>query len=428
MLLLNVCLMTALNLLLIICTGLLLQVAAGVAMAAWRLKYVAQQAPQSNEQVIRSATGGAWPGWRDFRITGRQFEDTSKSQCSFFLQPVDGRLLADFKPGQYVTVSLPAGATAGGGKPLEAGPERRLIRCYSLSDQHDPAAYRLTIKRALAPPDRRDLPPGLASNYLHDVVQEGDVLKLKAPAGQFFLDRDATVPAVFIAGGIGITPMVSMLRWSLANQPQRAVHLYYGVRNSADHAFKSQLEALAGSTPAFALHVVYSSAGPSDVLDRDYQHAGYIDIDLLRNTLAHGRHQFYVCGPPPMMQNLVPALRDWGVQEADIHYEAFGPATVRPAIPTSNEPLAGTPVSWDVRLCRTGRTLVWDGQDNNLLDFVERQGVAVDSGCRSGSCGTCEAKLVSGAVRYVDQPDYDISPGHCLLCVAMPTSALVLEA
>jgi ferredoxin len=172
---------------------------------------------------------------------------------------------------------------------------------------------------------------------------------------------------------------------------------------------------------------VYSSAGPDDVLDRDYQHAGYIDIDLLRNTLAHGRHQFYVCGPPPMMQNLVPALRDWGVQEADIHYEAFGPATVRPAVPTTNEPLSGTAVSWDIRLSRSGRTLVWDGQDDNLLDFVERQGVAVDSGCRSGSCGTCEAKLVSGTVRYADQPDYDISPGHCLLCVAMPESALVLE-
>nr|WP_315491164.1 2Fe-2S iron-sulfur cluster-binding protein [uncultured Rhodoferax sp.] len=420
--------MTALHLLLIICAGLLLQVAAGVAVAAWRLKYVAQQAPQSNEQAKRSATGGAWPGWRDFRITGRQFEDASKSQCSFYLQPVDGKLLTDFKPGQYITVSLPIGATADGGKPLEAGSERRLIRCYSLSDQPDPSVYRLTIKRALAPANRSDLPPGLASNYLHDLVQVGDVLKLKAPAGQFFLDSDATVPAVFIAGGIGITPMVSMLRWSLVNQPQRAVHLFYGVRNSADHAFKSQLEALAGSTPAFTLHVVYSSAGPSDVLDRDYQHAGYIDIDLLRYTLAHCRHQFYVCGPPPMMQSLVPALRDWGVQEADIHYESFGPATVRPAIPSSNEPLAGTVVSWDVRLNRSGRTLVWDGQDNNLLDFVERQGVAVDSGCRSGSCGTCEAKLVSGAVRYVDQPDYDISPGHCLLCVAMPTSALVLEA
>jgi len=85
-----------------------------------------------------------------------------------------------------------------------------------------------------------------------------------------------------------------------------------------------------------------------------------------------------------------------------------------------------TPV--EVHFRRSGRTLTWDGQDDNLLDFAERHGVEVDSGCRSGGCGACETKMLSGTVRYGGKPDHDVAAGHCLLCVGAPTSALELEA
>jgi ferredoxin-NADP reductase len=259
-------------------------------------------------------------------------------------------------------------------------------------------------------------------------VHGGDVVQVKAPAGHFFIDPDASVPAVFIAGGIGITPMMSMLRWCLAEQPDRLIHLYYGVRSRADHAFKLVLEALAAAHPTFQLNVVYGSPGPDDVQGRDYQHPGRVDLSLLRRTLPHGRHQFYVCGPPPMMQSLVPALRAWGVQDSDIRFEAFGPASVRPTGPVSNEPAVATAASIAVRFSRAGRTLTWDGQDANLLDFAERHGLAVDSGCRTGSCGTCQTRLLSGVVTYADKPDHDIPKGQCLLCVGKPQSALELNA
>jgi ferredoxin-NADP reductase len=419
--------MTALQLLGIISTALLLQVAVGVGVILWRRGNPASQVPLHDASILRAESMGAWQGWRDFRVTRRTFEDAAMSQCSFYLRPADGAPLPGFKPGQYLTVSLPLGGLSEKGMPADAGAERRLIRCYSLSDQPDPAIYRITIKRALAPPDRQDLPPGVVSGYLHDHVQVDDVLMLKAPSGRFFIDTETETPVVLVAGGIGITPMLSMLRWCTALQPQRVVHLYYGVRNSADHAFKSMLESLVASCANFTLHVVYSNPDRDDTQGRDYQHVGYVDLDLLRGTLTHGRHQFYVCGPPPMMQSLVPALRGWGVREDDIHYEAFGPATVLPAVSPTNAPLAATAGALDIRLNRSGRTLVWDGQDGNLLDFVERQGVAVDSGCRSGSCGSCETRLTSGTVHYADKPDYDIAAGHCLLCVAKPQSALVLE-
>jgi ferredoxin-NADP reductase len=423
--------MTALQLLTWIVAALLLQLIAGIAVTVVRWRAGASQVPPPGASEAAVTSPLAWSGWRDFRVTRRNFEDAANTQCSFRLEPVDGRPLPDFRPGQYLTFSLPceAGERESNSKSADGVPaaQRQLIRCYSLSDRPDPAGYRITIKRMPAPAGRPELLPGAASNHFHDQVQAGDVLKAKAPSGQFFIDADATVPAVFIAGGIGITPMMSMLLWCLKHQPERALHLYYGVRHSADQAFKAGLEALASSHPNFQLHVVYSQPGPDEVQGHDHRHVGYITLELLRSTLVHGRHQFYVCGPPPMMQSLVPALRAWGVEENDIHFEAFGPASARPAGPATNEPLASASTSFEVRLNRSGRTLVWNGQDANLLDFAERQGVAVDSGCRTGSCGTCETRLVAGTVAYADPPDHDIAPGHCLLCVGQPRSALELD-
>jgi ferredoxin-NADP reductase len=295
-----------------------------------------------------------------------------------------------------------------------------------LSDRPDPSYYRVTIKRVPAPADHPEFAPGLSSNHFHDRVQVGDILRVKAPAGHFFIDPDPTVPVVLIGGGIGITPMISMLRWCLAEQPQRMVHLYYGLRNSHEHAFKQGLEQIAAAHPPLRLNIVYSRPGESDVEGRDFQHRGHVDVELLRRTLPHGRHQFYVCGPPAMMEALVPAVAAWGVPLPDIHYEAFGPASIKlPAVPAGPALLVA---ELEVRFQRSGRTLAWDGRDPSLLDFAERHGISVESGCRSGSCGSCETRLVEGTVRYEHPPDHDVAPGHCLLCVGRPTSAVVLEA
>jgi len=411
--------MTAPELLALICATLLLQVVAGAGVALWRRRRGAESPPEAAIANAAPAPAGAWPGWRDFRVARREFEDAAQSQCSFYLEPADGQPLPAFRPGQFLTFSLQVAGNA--------VPVRTVTRCYSLSDCPDPSHYRITVKRVPAPADRPDLPPGISSTHLHDQVREGDVLSVRAPAGQFFIDADASIPAVLIAGGIGITPMMSMLRWCLREQPQREVHLYYGLRRSDEHAFKSQLESLAEGHARFHLNVVYSRPETGDVEGRDYQHAGHVDVDLLRRSLPHGRHRFFVCGPPAMMNSLVPALAAWGVAREDIHHEAFGPAAPRGAPGVPDRP-ADAAESIEIRFARTGRTLLWSGQDASLLDFAERNGVAVDSGCRSGSCGSCETKLVSGEVRYADTPDHVIAAGHCLLCVGKPSSPLVLDA
>jgi ferredoxin-NADP reductase len=421
--------MTAAQLLGLITAALLAQLTVGVGVVMLRRRSRLKLAPLAGpaDRAVRTHT--AWVGWHEFRVVERVIEDAQGSQCSFHLQPVDGQPLPAFKPGQFLTFSLELGPSAPqpGAAPLTA------TRCYSLSDRPDPARYRVTIKRVPAPEDHPEWRPGLCSSHFHDHVQVGDVLRVKAPAGHFFIDPNPDVPVVLIGGGIGITPMMSMLRWCVQHQPQRPVHLFYGLRSSQEHAFKRVLEDLVASAPSLRLHVVYSRPGAEDLLGRDYQHRGHVDVDLLRRTLPHGRHQFYVCGPAAMMQTLVPALADWGVAAADIHCEAFGPASVKvpglPGLPgLPGEPMAAAAASFEVKLQRSGRTLTWNGQETSLLDFVERHGVEVASGCRSGGCGSCETRLLEGRVQYAQAPDHEVAPGHCLLCVGRPASALVLEA
>jgi ferredoxin len=128
-----------------------------------------------------------------------------------------------------------------------------------------------------------------------------------------------------------------------------------------------------------------------------------------------------------MMAGLIPSLSQSGVPAEDIHFEAFGPASLRSARVADESFNHGTISPLEIKLQRSGRTLMWTGQDRTLLDFGERNGVDIESGCRAGSCGTCETRLVFGTVRYAHPPDHQIAAGCCLLCVGTPETALVLE-
>ncbi len=364
----------------------------------------------------------AWQGLRTFRVDARAFEDPSHSQCSFRLVPVDGKALPPFQPGQFLTFVVPGSAvpmTADGDPAVDS-----FTRCYSLSDAPSAEAYRITVKRALAPRARPELPPGIFSNYFHDRLTVGTTVEARAPSGQFVLDPDASVPVVLIGGGIGVTPLFSMLRWILAEQPQRHITMFLGVRSGADHAFKAVLHDLATSHHNFDLHVLYGSPEPGDIEGRDFTHGGVISLSLLAPLLAAGRHHYYVCGPAAMMELIVPGLAAAGVDARDIHFEAFGPASVRrgPGLPSA-------PASrFEVQFRASARTVTWDGGAASLLDFAESNGITIESGCRSGSCGTCETRLVEGSVAYAEEPSYQCTPGFCLPCVGVPRSALVLDA
>jgi ferredoxin-NADP reductase len=415
---------TASTLLLYISLFLGSQVLLGVAYAVLRKRLGVQTArpvaPVDGAQPAPRPSA-AWSGLRAFRVARRAYEDAAQTQCSFYLEPVDGLALPDFKPGQFLTFQILLAAAPG----LEA---RTITRCYSLSDCPAPDHYRVTIKRVVAPAEPFGVPDGVSSNFFHDHVHAGNTLQVRAPSGNFYLQSDSQTPVVLIAGGIGITPMMSMLRWCAAHQPQRVVHLYYGVRNSAEHAYKALLQDMVAKLPQLRLKVVYSKPLAADQAGVDYQHPGHVDMALIKETLPHGAHQFYICGPTRMMESLVPGLYAWGVARSNIHFEAFGPASVQLPRDETAVPGAGAAIVVAVHFQRSGRTLTWNGKEGNLLDFAEAHGIPVESGCRSGSCGSCASTLVSGAVDYDNPPDFELAPGQCLLCVGKPREPLVLDA
>lgn len=409
--------MSALTLLASISLALVLQLAVGVALALRRYRTSVVGVAQDERVELPPRMLPAWPGLREFKVVGREFEDAARSVCSFYLAPVDSRPLPEFKAGQFITVCLHL--------PGSRQNPKVITRCYSLSNKPGEERFRISVKRATAPANLPNVPPGLASNYLHDHVAIGDVIGLKAPSGQFHIDPDADIPVVLIAGGIGVTPLLSMLLWCLDNQPARRLHVYCGATNGEEQAFKPLLETLAEHHANLHLAFVWSRPPDNASIGVDYHHRGHVDIDLLRRTLPFGRHAYYVCGPAAMMESLVPGLLAWGVDAADIHYEAFGPASVHLG-PVAPEPVLAAPM--DITFEASGRTLAWDGSDQNLLDFAERHGLHMESGCRAGSCGSCETRVVSGEVAYRETPAYEPAPGYCLPCVGRPASALVIHA
>jgi hypothetical protein len=427
--------MTSSYLLLWIAGGVLLQIAVYLGVGFFRhwqtyqaLRNVAAEldlavSPATAPEPL--APAAAWSGCRTFRVDRKVVEDASAQVCSFHLVPEDGKPLAPFLPGQFLTFQLDIPSSAGG--------RQSVIRCYSLSDAPQSSSYRISVKRAPAPVGS-PFPPGVASNYLHDQVAAGSQLQVRAPAGHFHIDR-SEAPLVLIGGGIGITPMLSMLNWCLTEQPGREVWLFYGVRNTSELVMPAPLQALAVQFPYFHLHLCLSDPQPGDLGQHQsgpvHYHHHRVDVALLRRLLPLKPYHFYICGPTPMLQSLVPALEDWGVPDERIHFEAFGPAS----IPRRNSASAlrapsqredkGSAVM--VTFAKAGKQVLWQPGMGSLLDFAQSNGIAVDSGCRAGGCGTCQTTIRSGEVAYTQAPDFDPEPGSCLLCVCTPKTAVTLE-
>ena len=166
----------------------------------------------------------------------------------------------------------------------------------------------------------------------------------------------------------------------------------------------------------------------NEVTDVDYQHNGIVDIPLLRATLKLMRYQFYVCGPKPMMESLVPGLEEWCVDSRDIYYESFGPATLVKHEKSKTELGSISTRKIAVTFSKTGKQALWNPDAGSLLEFAETQGIEVESGCRAGSCGCCQTRIENGEVEYSQQPDADVTPGNCLLCISTPKGDITLTA
>ncbi|MBI4551379.1 MAG: 2Fe-2S iron-sulfur cluster binding domain-containing protein [Candidatus Latescibacteria bacterium] len=371
----------------------------------------------------QALTDLSWNGYRKFKVERKVYEDALARVCSFYFAPHDGRPLPPFKPGQFLTFQLHLNDPRAGHRR-----NRPAVRCYSLSDSPRPDYYRVSIKRLAPTPDRSDLAPGLVSNFFHDRVQEGDILDIKAPSGDFFLDMTKQTPVVLIGGGVGVTPMLSMLNTLIDSGSRRETWFFYGARNSREQIMRASLDRIAREHENIRLHLCYSAPGEDDVQGKDYHHGERISIGLLKRLLPSNNYQFYLCGPASMMTALIDGLRDWGVPDDDIKFEAFSPASVKQIARSVAETGAVPGPGMTVTFSQSGKRVVWDPSVGSLLEFAEANGVTIDSGCRVGNCQTCLTAIKEGEVRYIHAPNPIPEAGTCLTCIAVPKGHVVLDA
>ncbi|MDY0883055.1 NO-inducible flavohemoprotein [Dongia soli] len=288
-------------------------------IAAWAAAYgqLADILIGAESALYRDAAtvAGGWSGWRPFKV-GKKIRESDEI-TSFYLYPVENAPLPAFKPGQFISIR----GRAAGGQMIQP-------RQYSLSDAPNGEYLRLSIKRETGLEER---PDGMISNWMHDKIEEGSVVELSPPFGDFFLHTDRETPVVLISGGVGLTPMMAMLNHLVRKQPQRRVVFVHGARHRGVHALNGHVRDLAERHPQVSVKVFYEKVGNDDKPGVDYDLPGRIDLTAIKDETILPEADYYICGPVPFMKAKLTALNDLGVSSDRIHYEVFGSHTLSAA-------------------------------------------------------------------------------------------------
>lgn len=359
-------------------------------------------------------------------------------------------LLFAYKPGQFLTLSLPIDG-------------KEVKRSYTISSSPSrPNVIEITVKR---------VPGGQVSNWLNDNLKLGDTIKVRGPAGKFSCVNHPCMRMLGIAGGSGVTPIMSMARWVCDTAADVDFSMIYSARTPRDIIFRRELEYLATRHPGFRVLVTVS--GGAGGLEPWLSLSGRIDERMLRLAAPdiEERHVF-MCGPQPFMDTVKDVLKSMNFPMDHLHTESFGAGRVAAGTPVAaakapaaaSAPAAAAPVAakappppaavpppapraapvappapaappapsgFHIVFAKSGKTVHTDGAVP-LLDLAEQNGVDIEYSCRSGSCGTCRTKCKPGG--KVDMgSDHTLDPdderqGWVLACCAKPLSNLTIEA
>ena len=281
-------------------------------IAAWAAAYgqLADLLTSVETKMYAQAAGktGGWTGWRGFRVERKVPE--SSEITSFYLVPADGGTVPDYLPGQYISLRVYV-------------PQLGIMqpRQYTLSDAPGKGRLRISVKREVG---AGGAPNGSVSNVLHNSIQEGDVVDLAPPQGEFTLNTDEAKPVVLLSGGVGLTPMVSMLNHLVANDDGREIRFVHACRDRSVHAMKSHVNEIAGSRPNVRKVVYYESVQPDDQPGADYDYIGRMNLQDIREVAVLPDADYYLCGPLPFMNAQHQTLTSLGVAPERIHAEVFG--------------------------------------------------------------------------------------------------------
>ncbi|GAA4323550.1 NO-inducible flavohemoprotein [Mucilaginibacter gynuensis] len=256
------------------------------------------------QQTIRK---NGWTGWRPFKIARKEKESTEIT--SFYLYPADGGHVTAHLPGQFISLRTFL-------------PELNLkqARQYSISSAPNEDYYRISVKKETgAKPDT----DGMISNYLHNFLNIGDMVDITAPAGNFILAGEIDAPVTLISGGVGLTPLMSMLHNLIDRKHPHPVTWLHGCRSEEVHAFKDQLEQITAEYPLVTQHVFYDRL--TDEHRANGINEGYLDISKLQDVNLNPDAHYFICGPSKFIEKHYQDLLSAGISKQNIYFEEFGP-------------------------------------------------------------------------------------------------------
>lgn len=355
---------------------------------------------QTARDRVRAAAQAS--AWRRYTVT--RIVDESPTIRSFHLQPSDGADLLPHLAGQHlpIRVTLP-------------GDSKPTIRTYTLSVAPADGFYRISVKRE-----------GAVSQYLHQHLATGDSLEARAPAGTFTLDTTTSRPTVLLAAGVGITPMLAMLRHALLADPHqpRPLYLLQAARTRDELAFSAEISTLLAHSSTGKHWRILSQPGEARQ-GIDFDWAGRIDMALLTQVLPFNDYDFYLCGPAQFTQMLYDGLRAYNIADHRIHAEAFGPSSLQRTAETATDAAPPLPAARDavpIRFMGSLKEARWTPESGSLLALAEARGLSPEYGCRAGHCGTCKTPLLKGKVTYLSPPSASVAEDEVLLCCAQPAA------
>jgi len=340
---------------------------------------------------------------------------TETAECSSiaFDVPADLKEAYTFLPGQYLTM-----------KAMINGEEVR--RSYSICTSPLENELRVAIKV---------IPEGRFSTFANKVLKVGDTLDVMTPTGMFNTEVSATNKKHYVgfAAGSGITPIMSIMRTVLEQEPESQFTLYYGNKNTGSIIFKEQIEALKNKyLQRLSVHYFLSR----EILDMPMFN-GRIDrekCDFIFNNMAPAAFidECFVCGPEEMIFSVRDSLRALNFDESKLHFELFTTSATKMAAankPKVSKEQAGKVT--DVTVMLDGKGFKFDlpfGTDN-ILDAALKQGADLPFACKGGVCCTCKAKVLEGEVEMVVNyalEKEEVEQGFVLTCQAFPKSEKVV--
>jgi ferredoxin-NADP reductase len=353
--------------------------------------------------------------WTGKLRVSRIFQETPDVKTFRLMNPLSGVLPFSYLPGQFLTVTVLIN-----GKPV-----KRSYTIASSPTQHD--YVEITVKHE---------EPGEVSGHLHTHVQEGDLLESSGPSGSFIFTGRECKCILLIGGGVGITPLMSVIRYLTDRSWPGDIFLVYSCHSPRDIIFREELDYLQRRHSNLRVIVTLSQPegadwkGPTGRITKEH---------IARSVPDVASRYVHLCGPVPLMEAVKRMLAELGVPPERVKTEAFGPALGKPEL---TRPPAALPADAgaEERAARVALPAVTFSlsdksaplpPDKAILDVADEIGVEIDNSCRVGTCGTCRVKLLSGQVTMAVQDG--LEPGDkekniILACQAKSIGNVVVEA